>query len=78
MAKLLNTSATNFVLENLISKARKHVVLISPYLKLNKRIKSLLRMPFCAAFHFILSTVNRNCRKAKNWLLSSTRIKLFL
>ena len=42
MAIFLNTSATNFYLEGLIKDARERVILISPYLKLNDRIKELL------------------------------------
>lgn len=42
MAKFLNTSATNYFLEELIKSARDRLVLISPYLKLNDRIKELL------------------------------------
>lgn len=42
MAKFLNTSATNYFLEELIKNAKERVVLISPFLKLNDRIKELL------------------------------------
>jgi len=42
MAKFLNTSGTTYILEQLISKALKRVVLVSPYLKFNKRIKQLI------------------------------------
>jgi phosphatidylserine/phosphatidylglycerophosphate/cardiolipin synthase-like enzyme len=42
MAKFLNTSATNYHLEELIKTARDRLVLISPFLKLNDRIKELL------------------------------------
>lgn len=42
MAKFLNTSATNYFLEELIKEARDRLVLISPFLKLNDRIKELL------------------------------------
>lgn len=42
MAKFLNTSATNYYLEELIKNARERVILISPFLKLNDRIKELL------------------------------------
>lgn len=42
MAKFLNTSATNYFLEELIKGARDRLILISPYLKLNDRIKELL------------------------------------
>lgn len=42
MARFLNTSATNYFLEELIKDARDRLILISPYLKLNARIKELL------------------------------------
>lgn len=42
MAKFLNTSVTNFFLEELIKNAKERLILISPYLRLNDRIKELL------------------------------------
>lgn len=42
MAKFLNTSATNYFLEELIKNAKERLTLISPFLKLNDRIKELL------------------------------------
>lgn len=42
MAKFLNTSATNYFLEELIKNAKDRVILISPFLKLNDRMKELL------------------------------------
>lgn len=42
MAKFLNTSATNYFLEELIKDAKDRLILISPFLKLNDRIRELL------------------------------------
>ncbi|VVE42394.1 DNA repair protein [Pandoraea horticolens] len=42
MAKFLNTSATSYFLEELIKGAVDRLILISPFLKLNDRIKELL------------------------------------
>ncbi|MBE9159378.1 phospholipase D family protein [Nodosilinea sp. LEGE 06152] len=42
MAKFLNTSATNYFLEELIKGASDRLILISPFLKLNDRVKELL------------------------------------
>ncbi|WP_455233326.1 phospholipase D-like domain-containing protein [Geopseudomonas aromaticivorans] len=42
MAKFLNTSATTYYLEELIKGARERLILISPFLKLNDRIRELL------------------------------------
>ena len=42
MAKFLNTSATNYYLEEMIKGASERLILISPFLRLNDRIKELL------------------------------------
>lgn len=42
MAKFLNTSGTNYYLEELIKNSSDRLILISPFLKLNDRIKELL------------------------------------
>jgi phosphatidylserine/phosphatidylglycerophosphate/cardiolipin synthase-like enzyme len=42
MAKFLNTSATNYFLEELIKNAKERLILISPFLKLNDKMKELL------------------------------------
>ncbi len=42
MPKFLNTSATNYYLEELIKNARERLILISPFLKINDRIRELL------------------------------------
>jgi phosphatidylserine/phosphatidylglycerophosphate/cardiolipin synthase-like enzyme len=42
MAKFLNISATNYFLEELIKNAKDRLILISPFLKLNDRMKELL------------------------------------
>ena len=43
MANFLNTSALNFLLEELIRTAGEELILVSPYLKLNERVRDLLR-----------------------------------
>ena len=42
MTKFLNTSATNYFLEELIKGANEHLIIISPFLRFNNRIKELL------------------------------------
>ncbi|MEM9283554.1 MAG: phospholipase D family protein [Verrucomicrobiota bacterium] len=42
MAKFLNTSATNYYLEELIKQTKERLIIISPFLKFNDRIKELL------------------------------------
>jgi hypothetical protein len=42
MAKFLTTNGINYLLEEIIKGARERLVLVSPYLKLNAKIKELL------------------------------------
>ena len=42
MARFLNTSAANYYLEEIIRLAHDRLILISPFLKLNDRVKELL------------------------------------
>lgn len=42
MAQFLTTTATNYQLEELVKNARKFLVLISPYIKVNARLRELL------------------------------------
>jgi hypothetical protein len=42
MANFLNTSATNYLLEEMIKSAADRLILISPVLKLNDQMKELL------------------------------------
>jgi len=42
MAKFLRTTGINYVLEEIITTAKERVVLVSPYLQLNARIRELL------------------------------------
>lgn len=42
MAQFLNTTATSYFLEDMIKNARERLILISPFLRLNDRIKELL------------------------------------
>tara|TARA_R110002051_G_scaffold250392_2_gene309725 strand:+ start:1115 stop:1918 length:804 start_codon:yes stop_codon:yes gene_type:complete len=42
MARFLNTSGTNFFLEEMVKNTQERLIFISPYLKLNDRLKELL------------------------------------
>ena len=42
MAKFLNTSATDYFLKEMIKSASDRLILISPFFKLNDRMKKLL------------------------------------
>ncbi|MDF1755312.1 MAG: phospholipase D family protein [Verrucomicrobiales bacterium] len=42
MAKFLNTSAANYYLEELIKNTRERLVIISPFLKVNERVRQMI------------------------------------
>ncbi|WP_221801942.1 phospholipase D family protein [Oceanobacter mangrovi] len=42
MAKFLTTASLNFLLEQLVLKSTKNLVLVSPYLKINPRLRELI------------------------------------
>lgn len=42
MAKFLTTTSISYLLEEIIKKSKKNLILVSPYLKLNARIKEML------------------------------------
>lgn len=42
MARFLNTSATNYYLEEMIKRTRERMIIVSPFLRFNDRIKELL------------------------------------
>ena len=42
MAKFMNTSVTNYYLEELIKGAGERLIIISPFLKFNDRMRELL------------------------------------
>ncbi len=46
MAKFLTTNGINYVIEKIIRDAKERVVLVSPYLQLNNRIKELLSIGY--------------------------------
>lgn len=50
MAKFINTSATTYYLEEIIKNASDRLILISPYLRLNDRIKELLLLSLASDY----------------------------
>ena len=78
MAKFLSTSGTTFFLENLITKARKKVVLISPYLKLNQRVKEFIEDALHRGVSFEIVYGKKELKEPeKDWLLSCDNINLY-
>jgi phosphatidylserine/phosphatidylglycerophosphate/cardiolipin synthase-like enzyme len=76
MAKFLNTSATNYYLEELIKTARERLIIISPFLKINDRMRELLedkdRMKLDIRIIFGKSEL---APKEINWLRSLTFVR---
>lgn len=76
MAKFLNTCATNYFLEEMIKEARERLILISPFLKLNDRMKELLadknRLKIDVRIIYGKSELER---KELEWLHSLTYIR---
>jgi hypothetical protein len=76
MTKFLSTTSTNYHLEELIKGASDRLILISPFLKLNDRMKELLadknrlrngvRSCLLPIFHFGLRRVGRNARPLRD------------
>lgn len=76
MPKFLNTSATNYYLEELIKNAKERLILISPFLKINDRIRELLedknRMKIDVRIVYGKSELHP---KEINWLKSLTFVR---
>jgi len=78
MAKFLTTSATTYVLEQLIVKASKRVVLVSPYLQFNKRIKQLIEDRTAQGIQFHIVYGKSKLKPAeKVWLTTTAGIQLY-
>lgn len=76
MARFLNTSAANYYLEELIKAARERLILISPFLKVNDRMRELLedkdRMKLDVRIVYGKSEL---APKEINWLRSLTFVR---
>jgi len=69
MAKFLNTSGTTFFLEELIKNTNKKLVLVSPYLQFNTRIKQLIEDVNNSGIEIDIIYGKNNLHKdEKNWL----------
>ena len=81
MAKFLNTSGTTYYLEELIKNAQERLYLISPYLKLNDRVRAFRRQrphenrcADCNGEYKLLETIAQQLGNNRN---VSGRIDLF-
>ncbi len=76
MANFLNTSKINFLLEELIQTAKEELILISPYLKFNDRMRELLRDKGVQGLEIsiVYGKQDLNANEAK-WLSSQQHIK---
>lgn len=76
MANFLNTSALNFLLEELIRTAKEELVLVSPYLKLNERVRELLRDRSGQVDIRIIYGKKDLQPEERQWLAEQKRIKI--
>jgi phosphatidylserine/phosphatidylglycerophosphate/cardiolipin synthase-like enzyme len=76
MANFLNTSALNFLLEELMRTAKKELVLVSPYLKLNERVKELLRDRSQQIDIQIIYGKKDLQQQERQWIAEQKRIKI--
>ena len=77
MAKFLSTAATNYHLEELIKSARERLTLISPYLKINQRVRELLAD--CARERLspqIVYGKRELSPREQQWLLETPRLQM--
>ena len=78
MAKYLNSMGTSYMFEGIITKATRHVVLISPYLSINKRLKELISEGIRNGVRFYIMYGMQELKKSeKDWLLSKPQITLY-
>ena len=78
MARYLNTAGTSYIFEGIITKASRHAVLISPYFRLNERIKALISEGIRNGVRFYIMYGMQELKKSeKDWLLSKKQITLY-
>ncbi|RWX43086.1 PLD-like domain-containing protein [Candidatus Electrothrix aarhusensis] len=76
MANFLNTSALNFLLDELIRTAKEELILVSPYLKLNERIRELLQDRSGDVDIRIIYGKKELQPEERKWLAEQKRIKI--
>ena len=76
MANFLNTGKLNFLLEELIRSAKEELVLVSPYLKLNERIREFLQDLNEQVDIRIIYGKKELQPEERRWLAGQERIKL--
>lgn len=77
MAKFLDTTGISYHLQQLINKANERLVIISPYLKINDRIKQSLEDKNIMKIDIrVIYGKNELHPDENNWLKSMTSIRL--
>lgn len=76
MAQFLDTTGISYHLEQIIKKANKQLIIISPYLKINNRIKQLLEDKNMLKIDIrVIYGKNELQPQENNWLKSMTSIR---
>lgn len=77
MAKFLNTTSLNFFLEQLIQKSTRHLVLISPYLKINHRLRELIEEKVTAGIPVTIVYGKTDISQSeKDWFICQPKIEV--
>ena len=77
MAKFLTTSAVTYHLENIINGAKTHLVLISPFLRFNDRIKQLISDKMRTGIDFRIVYGKTELKKAESAWLDSLNVRVY-
>jgi len=79
MAKFLNSSTTNFLVEELINGASEKLIIIVPILEFNDRIKELLEDKSCLTINIRIVYGKSKLKPGEiNWLKEHTYIRTTL
>ena len=77
MAKFLTTSAIAYHIENIVREANKHLILVTPYLKLTKNLFERLKDASNKGIKVILIYGKEELKKEqKNWLHELKNLEL--
>jgi phosphatidylserine/phosphatidylglycerophosphate/cardiolipin synthase-like enzyme len=78
MAKFLTTTSLNYFLEELVKKTTKNLILISPYLKINDRLKELLQVKADGSIKIRIVYGKQELAEAEfDWLMSQKHIEVY-
>ncbi|ANQ52924.1 hypothetical protein MY04_05955 (plasmid) [Flammeovirga sp. MY04] len=76
--KVIGTTEISFEIENILNKANKQLILVTPYIKLNPRLQARLSEAFSKVENiYIFHRQNELLAASKEWLSSFSNVRLF-